>query len=555
MSRSVLPLILLAALTFFIGLGHAAIADSDEAFYAEAAREMVESGDWLTPRFNYQPRFQKPILYYWLTAATYVVTGPSEAAARLWSACAGLGLVLVTAACARKWYDDETALVAGAITATNFGYFAMAGMALPDLPLAFFITLGVFAGFMATLEQDRQTRRWVVVSAASLAAGFLTKGPVALVVPAIVIGPLLLIERRGLRLRGGDLVVGLLVFLALAVPWYAAMWARHGSAYLDGFFVGDNFERFATDRFNDPRPWWFYLPVAAGGLLPWTPLAIIWFGPVSQFLLRRRDVRTVELRLLVWAIVPLLFFTASIGKQPRYILPVLPPLAILLGASIVERTRTWRGLDGALSRGRATGGLITGSVTSGLFLIALAILIYRARPILLNVNDGMTTGAALVIALSGTAVVIVSMSRAWRAIPAALAIAAAVSLPALRFGIFPAASADAVSQMAGLVEKAKGHGAALTTHTVFVRNLVFYTRTEQVEVYSDAQLRDFLIRPDRVLAVLPSHLADRIAREPGVTLKRLAELPYFNAGALRVGTVLSPDPARDLDRVVLVSNR
>ena len=98
-----LPLVLLAALTFLVGLGRGPITDADEAFYAEAAREMVESGDWVTPFYNYEPRFQKPILYYWLTAATYLATGPTESAARLWSALSGVGLVLLTAACARRW--------------------------------------------------------------------------------------------------------------------------------------------------------------------------------------------------------------------------------------------------------------------------------------------------------------------------------------------------------------------------------------------------------------------------------------------------------------------
>lgn len=555
MSRSVLPLILLAALTFFVGLGRGAITDSDEAFYAEAAREMVESGDWLTPQFNYADRFQKPILYYWLTAGTFLVTGHGEVSARLWSALAGFGLVLATAACARRWYDDETALVAGAITATNFGYFSMAHMALPDLPLAFFTTLGIFASLVATLEREGRPRRWVLIAAVSLALGFLTKGPVALVVPALVVGPLMLIERRGLSLRASDIALGLVTFLAIAVPWYAAMWFRHGPSYLEGFFVGDNFERFATDRFNDPRPWWFYLPVVAGGLLPWTPLTLIWAGPVWQFLKRQRDISTVELRLLGWAVLPLLFFTASIGKQPRYVLPVLPPLAILLAGSIVHRTRYWRGVDGSLSRGRATGGLIVGAATSGVLLLALAVLLYRARPLLPNVEDFATTGAAIVLGLSGVAIIGVSLSRAWRLIPVAVAVAAAVSLPALRFGLYPAPEADTVRQMAGLVEKARGEGAAVTAYTVFVRNLVFYTGFEQAEVYSDAQLRDFLIRPDRVLAVLPASTADRVEREQGVELKRIGELPYFNSAGLRARTVLWPDPAHDIDRVVLVSNR
>ena len=195
-----MPLLLLAVLTFFGGLGRGAIADSDEAFYAESAREMVESGDWLTPHFNYEQRFQKPVLYYWLTAILYLGTGPTEIAARFWAALSGVGLVLITAACARRWFDEDTALLAGAIAATSFGYFALARMALPDLPLAFLITLAIAATFAATLERSREPRWILLVAAAAAALGFLTKGPLALVLPALVIVPVLLIERRSFDL-------------------------------------------------------------------------------------------------------------------------------------------------------------------------------------------------------------------------------------------------------------------------------------------------------------------------------------------------------------------
>jgi 4-amino-4-deoxy-L-arabinose transferase-like glycosyltransferase len=266
-SRSALPLIVLALLTFFVGLGTGAITDSDEAFYAEAAREMVERGDWLTPHFNGEPRFQKPILYYWATAATYLVLGPSELAARWWSACSGVGLVLVTAACGRRWYDEETGVLAGAIVATNFGYFALARMALPDLPLAFFITLAIFGACMATLERTRSPRGWVFVSTVALGLGLLTKGPVALVLPAIVVLPLILIERRRLTLSVGDVLTGATVVLLIGVPWYAAMWWEHGPAYLESFFIGDNLERFARAASTIRVPV-VLRRVLAGGLLP-----------------------------------------------------------------------------------------------------------------------------------------------------------------------------------------------------------------------------------------------------------------------------------------------
>ena len=274
-----LPLVLLAALTFLVGLGRGPITDADEAFYAEAAREMVESGDWVTPFYNYEPRFQKPILYYWLTAATYLATGPTEWAARLWSALSGVGLVLLTAACARRWYDDGVGLLAGAIVATSFGYYSIGHMALPDLLLTFFITAAIWTALVAMLDAPRARSRWVALAALAVAAGFLTKGPVGVVIPGLVVLPIVLLERRGLNLRLSDAGLALLIFVVVAFPWYGAMWSRHGSVYFESFFLGDNVERFATDRFNDPRAWWFYGPVLLGGLLPWTPIALVWLEP------------------------------------------------------------------------------------------------------------------------------------------------------------------------------------------------------------------------------------------------------------------------------------
>jgi 4-amino-4-deoxy-L-arabinose transferase-like glycosyltransferase len=277
--RSTIPVVLLAALTFLTALGRGAIGDNDEAFYAESAREMVESGDWVTPHFNYEPRFQKPALYYWVTAALFALVGPQEFAARLLAAVSGIGLVLITTACGRRWYDESVGLLAGAIAATSFGYFALARMSLPDLPLAFFVTLTIWAIFVASLERERNPRQWLLVAAVAAALGFLVKGPLALALPGLVVVPILLMERRSYNIQFSDIVLAGALFLVIALPWYVVMWLQHGTEYLVGFFVGDNFERFATDRFNDPRPWWFYLPIIAGGLLPWTPLMLTWLAP------------------------------------------------------------------------------------------------------------------------------------------------------------------------------------------------------------------------------------------------------------------------------------
>ena len=538
-------------ISFVGGLGRGAIADNDEAFYAESAREMVESGDWLTPHFNYEPRFQKPPLYYWVTAALFAVGGPHELSARLFAALAGVGLVMVTTACGRRWYDESVGLLAGAITATSFGYFALARMSLPDLPLAFFVTCAIWTAFVATLERERNPRQWLLYAATAAALGFLVKGPLALVLPLMVVVPILLMERRSFNVSFSDVVLAGLLFLGIAVPWYVAMWAQHGTEYLTGFFVGDNFERFATDRFNDPRPWWFYLPIAAGGLLPWTPLALTWLGPVLHFLARRRDIGTLDLRLLLWAALPLVFFMLSVGKQPRYILPLLPPLAILLASSVIERTSEWRSLDGARRRPRPNRVVVAGSVMGGLFLVALAGLLYRAQPLFLNVAAFNTLLVAGIIAVAGFAVVVISLTSGWRSAPGLLALSTALACAVLPYGVLAAADDSTVVQMATRVRAEYRAGSAIGTYQVFVRNLAFYTGLKHTDIIHDEHLLEWLSHNERALVVMQQADADRL-ESGGLEIQRLAQLPYFNEGGIRVRMLLWPDPATDLDKVVLV---
>src|SRR4029077_18178396 len=245
-------LLLLSSLTFLLGLGTQAITDSDEAFYAEAAREMVEGKDWITPHFNYEERWQKPILYYWFTATAFAGTDTTEFMARFGSALSGIGLVLLTWAAARRLTpNDDGAWIAGAIAATCFGYFMMARASLPDLPLAFFITGTIWSAMRAIDPAEETPRAWAALAGLAAGLGFLTKGPLALVIPAIVLVPIWWRERARLVVRPSHVALAALLFAIAGLPWYIAMFARHGTAYVQSFFVGDNLERFATTRYND----------------------------------------------------------------------------------------------------------------------------------------------------------------------------------------------------------------------------------------------------------------------------------------------------------------
>ncbi len=555
MRRSLAPLLVLAGLTFFVGLGAPAITDSDEAFYAEAAREMVESGDWLTPAYNYEPRFQKPILYYWLTAATYAVTGPGPAGGRLWSALSGLALVFVTAGLARRWYDDDTALVAGAIVATSFGYVALARMALPDLPLALCITMTIAAALVAVGDRVPRPRHWLLGAALAAALGFLTKGPLAVVIPALVVGPIVAIERRASRLRGSELVAAALLFVAVAAPWYLAMWWQHGTDYLTGFFLGDNLERFATDRFNEPRPWWYYGPVVVGGLVPWAPFLLLGLGAVGRMATGRGGAGSLETRLALWVVVPLVLLSISVGKQPRYVLPLLPPLALLIAHGIMERTRARRGIDGGLYRRAPDRLLQTAAIAAGVILAVAGALVWRAQPLFVGVPRWQTMTAAVLTLTGGSAVVVTALSRGWRYAPWVLACATAVAMPALMIGALGGGPDETVRQVARAVTAARTGDEPVGVSRVFVRNLVFYTGQRHIDLIDDAQLDAFLRQDARALIVVPADILARVEAAGTPRATRLAEFRYFNEGGLRLRSILWPEPARDVQRVLLVATR
>ena len=648
MFRHCLLLTAICLATFFAGLGRSAIGDSDEAFYAESAREMVESGDWVTPHYNYEYRFQKPILYYWLVSATYQVWGIGEAAARFPSALAGLALTLMTFGCGRRWFGPRTGLIAGLIVATSFGYFPIARSALPDLPLAFFISLATWTLSEALLgrpvwpanhgtelspaspEDDAAPARaplmeiggggnghghvvpasahapatrtalpadaaaadgrsssmsaaaaaaadvstderlaasisergwWLVGSAVSMGLGLLTKGPVAVALPLMIVFPLVLMARKSwkpsnagwLGLSWRHLALGAAAFLAVGVPWFAAMVATHGTAYLDRFFVGENFERFATDKYNDRRPIWFYVPILLGGLAPWSPFVFLGIPTIRRVLKRERRGADAEWRAVLWAAVPFVFYTLSIGQQPRYILPVLPPLALLVAHMLVTRLDRSSALAATGAKPRNLAMAICATCTA-VGLIVLAVLLYRARPLLfaLSPTSGLI-GTALIVAASVGLLVVAWFGR-HTLLPPALAAASVATLLALNYSVYSAAGLEPVQRMARLYARERQNNEPSATYKAFVRNLVFYTNVKQTNLIDDREALWFLNQPERVFCVLTEDVLRPLETEHGLKAKRLASVTYFNPSGVRLRTLLWPEPERDLETVWLISN-
>jgi len=549
--RSVLTLLFLSLLTFFLGLGRQAITDSDEAFYAEAAREMVEGNDWLTPHFNYEERWQKPILYYWFTAAAFAGTETTEFMARFGSALSGIGLVLLTWSAARRLLADPSgAWLAGAIVATCYGYFAMARAALPDLPLAFFITATIWAAWRTTDPAERLSTSWAAIAGLAAGLGFLTKGPIGVVIPAIVLIPIWWRERRHVVIRPADVTTAFALFAISGLPWYVVMWAVHGTPYLQSFFVADNLERFATTRYNDIRAVWYYVPILVGGLVPWMIYALVLpWRIVRDLIQRRRRLTDVEWRFVIWTLAPLLLFTASIGKQPRYILPMLPPIAMMVGAGIANRIAV--ASDDRAARRELT---IATLGTAAMFL-AMAALFYRARILFVSAYPALTwIGIAVVIA-AALMLAITAVRRSWSWVPRLMPICGALLLLTLQFGAFAGRRPEGVEQIAALIHANRLGDESIGEYETFVRNLPFYTRLKQVPVIDDASAIAFLNSTDRVLLVVNRRDYDRLKTQMGRPLSVIGEVTYWNTAGVRLRTLLAPMPEEDLDTVVLISNR
>jgi 4-amino-4-deoxy-L-arabinose transferase-like glycosyltransferase len=555
--RHALLVTALCLLTFFAGLGRSAIGDADEAFYAQSAREMVDQGDWITPHYNFEYRFQKPVFFYWLVAGAYLVAGVSEAAARFPSALAGLALALMTWAVGRRWVNAATGLLGGAIVATSFGYFTMARASLPDLPLAAFITLATWALFEAgRTEVDARRRGWLLLSALAMALGMLTKGPVAVALPVLVYVIDCGIRGDGLRptargwfgLRWVDVALAAVLFVVVALPWYLAMAETHGAAYLKRFFVGENLERFATARYNGRRPPWFYAPIILGGLAPWSSLFFLWIPLVPRVLTRARRLTGLEWRLVLWAFVPVVFYTLSVGQQPRYILPVLPPLALLLARTLLSRIAT---SDAA---GRRHAGVAAAFTASGLAFLVLALLLHRARPLLFALSPISGQIGLAVIVVAGAGLLLYAWLGRQRWLPVAVAIAGAATLVSLHYSVYSAAGDEPVQQMARHLTAIR-HDEPSGTYHVFVRNLVFYTGVKQNDLVDEEEAVAFLRQPRRVLCVMPLDQVEGLEKAHGLQLHQLASVVYFNPSAVRLKTLFSSHPQSELETVVLVTNQ
>ena len=340
-----IALVLAFALIWFSNLDYRRLIHPDEGRYAEIPREMVASGDWLTPRLDGIKYFEKPALQYWLTAAGYEVFGIHQWTARLWPALAGFAGVLFIGYVGFRLDGPRLGLYSAAALGGCVWYVLNAHILTLDSGL----TLWMSVGFGALLLAQRgsataqEQRVWMLTGWSALALAVLSKGLIGIVLPGASLFVYSLLTRDWAVWRRLHLVAGLLLFALIAAPWFIAV-SIANPEFFHFFFIREHFERFLTNEHHREGAWWYFIPIFAAGILPWlTVLAWtarrLWSGAVAY-----DNGFSWQRYALVWSVFIFVFFSASSSKLPSYILPIFPALALAIGAQLAalpERTLYW----------------------------------------------------------------------------------------------------------------------------------------------------------------------------------------------------------------------
>lgn len=493
--------VLLLGAMYLSRIGGFVLQDPDEGRYAEIPREMIETGDWVTPKLFYVDYFEKPPLLYWLTAISFETFGLNEWAARLVPALSGLVTVFLTWLIGVRLAGARAAWLACGMLATMPLFFALSQALLIDVLLAACTTAALFGVYAAHTAENK--RGFAILVAVATALGVLAKGLIAIVLPGGIALAFLLWRRDFVTIRALLHWQPLLAFVVVAVPWFVLVSQRNPD-FLEFFFVREHFQRFTATgpiRVGHPEGPFYYIPVLMFGPAPWTllvPLLAASAAGRRAFAAIPPDARLFS---LLWLGIMMGFFSAATSKLGSYVVPALPALALLLGA--------W--LDRALEEedlGRSAVRIMRGTFAALGLLLALAALLtwplHDRVTAWLHVDEAdvfVIAGAVSSVALALLASVLVSrwLRLEERGRPAAAygVLIASLAL-VLMFAIEGRAVTKTGHSLAEAIAPLREPGDLLISYKRLMQSLGFYTRQRivQFDAYHEVEA-GALTAPDR----------------------------------------------------------
>lgn len=424
--RGIGPYLLLAALTgalVFLRLGATPLIGLDEGLYAECSREMLAGGNYIVPTFNGQPFLDKPPLVYWLQAASMSVFGVNSFAVRLPSALAVALLVAGVVYLGTRLFGARAGLLSGFVLVTSVLAVALGRLCLLDAALALTIAISMGAFVLA---HTGVAGRWAYLlfwAAAGLSV--MVKGPAGAVLILTPTALFLLVRKEGRSVGRTMPVVGIIIFAAVAVPWYALVQRETRGAFLKEFLIHQNLQRAAGQDFYHNQPLWFYIPIYAFGFFPWSafvPLA--WARHVR--LKPESLAEQAGLFAAVWLASTIVIFSLSRSKLPSYIFPAFPASALLVGVLWADEGER-RGL-----RSSAVAALVLSVMVAAAMLLGQSRLprpIPGLAPTLALMAGGQVLGCSAAAVLLYRQRTVQAFAALSAGAAASLVVAAAVGLP------------------------------------------------------------------------------------------------------------------------------
>ncbi len=401
LASDVAAIVALAAAIFFFHLGSFGLWEPDEARYAEIAREMLNSGNAIVPHLNYVAYVEKPPLLIWLMTLSFQVFGISEFAARLPIAMSALAGVVATYIFTLRAFGGRHAFLAGAILATTPLYAIMAQVITTDMQLTALVTIATFAFYLHWKEGGR----WCWIAYVAMGLAVMTKGPVGAALPILTILIFLGWNRElSGAIRRFYAIAGLALTILIAAPWFVAITIRE-PGFFDFYFIGEHLRRVFDADYSHAEAFYFYLPVLALGLLPWSLLV--------PFLTWRSTPRNPARRFCVVAAgVTIVAFSCASAKLIPYVLPALPPLAVLIADGLAScawpATGARQTLRSPDSRILIESGPMLVLMGAGVMIAAIAAPNFRtpyvmaARPAMYAIAAILLAGGTLTTAMFST---------------------------------------------------------------------------------------------------------------------------------------------------------
>jgi len=324
----ILLLVLLYGLLWFGTLNYRHLIPSDEGRYAEMAREMLVTGDWITPRYNGYKYFEKPPLQIWATAAAFQAFGIGDWQARLWTALTGFLTILCIGFTGARIYNARAGWLGALVLASSPMWVIAGHFNSLDMGLSAFLVAALCSLLFAQSSENKTlSRNWMWACWACMALATLSKGVIGIAIPAMVFVMYSISAWDWKIWRRLYLISGIALYLAITAPWFALV-AKRNPEFLEFFFIHEHLQRFTQDDHSRTGPIYYFIPLLLIGFLPWIAQIP---SSIAQAWRERRAYFSPSWLLVCWFLVILGFFSISHSKLPGYIIPIFPALAMLVG--------------------------------------------------------------------------------------------------------------------------------------------------------------------------------------------------------------------------------